>query len=256
MKLGIIYRATCLITGKSYIGKTVNSLERRKKEHQKEALKENTKFYRAIKKYGFEKFKWEVLKNDILSENLDWTEIWFITTFDTKVNGYNTAVGGSGGDTFSSISPKKKMLARQKMSKNNAGENNPNFGNGVKILGNKNPMFGRSVFDVWVEKYGTEEAKKLDRERRQKSSLANIKRFSDPKEREKLKGKNCFFFGKPGWNRGKPAWNRQEKINLICLHCNQEFTIRCLYFKDKRKFCSRKCSRRFQCLKTLSLSHT
>jgi hypothetical protein len=34
----------------------------------------------------------------------------------------------------------------------------PFYGCGYKIEGEKNPMYGRSFYDVWVEKYGKEVA--------------------------------------------------------------------------------------------------
>jgi hypothetical protein len=37
-------------------------------------------------------------------------------------------------------------------------DKNPFFGKGHLIEGNKNPMYGKSYYDVWVEKYGKEEA--------------------------------------------------------------------------------------------------
>ncbi len=36
------------------------------------------------------------------------------------------------------------------------GAKNPFYGCGEKIKGEKNPMYGRTFYDVWVEKYGKE----------------------------------------------------------------------------------------------------
>jgi hypothetical protein len=65
--------------------------------------------------------------------------------------------------------------------------------------GEKNPMFGKTVYDVWLEKYGIEEADKRDIERKKKWSL-------------KSKGENNPMYGKEapsksgkgigGWYKG------------------------------------------------------
>lgn len=69
----IIYRATSP-SGKQYIGKTIQSLNERKRNHYNESfLKKsskgyNTKFHRAIRKYGLDSFKWEILHENIVCE--------------------------------------------------------------------------------------------------------------------------------------------------------------------------------------------
>ena len=55
---GYIYKITNLINQKAYIGKTVNSIEKRWSEHQREAQREraeNRPLYKALNKYGISK---------------------------------------------------------------------------------------------------------------------------------------------------------------------------------------------------------
>ena len=60
---GIIYLATCLPTGKQYVGLTIQTLERRWKYHVEQAnaqhIKSDTSFHHAIRTYGVDAFKIE-----------------------------------------------------------------------------------------------------------------------------------------------------------------------------------------------------
>ena len=57
--VGVIYKATCSITGKSYIGQTIH-YEQRIKEHLK--TKDGSHFHNALAKYGPDAFTWEILE--------------------------------------------------------------------------------------------------------------------------------------------------------------------------------------------------
>lgn len=96
--MGLIYKATNKINGKEYVGQTNNTLGERKKQHIQSALnsrKEPTNyFHKAIKKYGKDNFKWEILEDNILSENLNEREKYWIKYYDTFNNGYNLTEGG------------------------------------------------------------------------------------------------------------------------------------------------------------------
>ena len=88
----IVYKITNKINGKSYIGQTKFSVEKRFKEHQhcKTSL-----IGKAIHKYGVENFSIEVLAKCKTQKELDEMEIFFIAYFDCITpNGYNLAKGG------------------------------------------------------------------------------------------------------------------------------------------------------------------
>lgn len=124
-----IYKATCNITNKSYIGFDSNwptRLNNHKNLHFKD--KRNSKFYNAIKKYGWDSFEWSLIyqcKEEVLpkkSHTLNVMESYFISEYDTFRNGYNSTPGGDGkrkGSTESEISKKKKSLSHlgKKLSK-------------------------------------------------------------------------------------------------------------------------------------------
>lgn len=62
--MACIYCATNSITGHRYIGVTARTLARRQYEHEwfaEKGLENCSRFYRALRKYGREAFKWEIL---------------------------------------------------------------------------------------------------------------------------------------------------------------------------------------------------
>ena len=91
----IIYKATNAINGKCYIGQTRHSLAHRKRVHLLKARQGlNTHFYQAIRKYGAEAFKWEVLCTASDKATLNELETFYITKFDSIKHGYNMVDGG------------------------------------------------------------------------------------------------------------------------------------------------------------------
>ena len=95
---------TCLVNGKLYIGQTRWELYDRWSGHKHDACKRNHKtvFCKAIKKYGSENFKIELLEkvyantDDELTHKLNEKEIYYIAKYHslTHENGYNITKGG------------------------------------------------------------------------------------------------------------------------------------------------------------------
>lgn len=88
----VVYKHTCVITGKSYIGLT-NNYHRRIIQHL------NTDscsiFYRSIKKYGWQNFTHEFLATGLSLQAAVHFEEFYIRTHDTmSPNGYNLTSGG------------------------------------------------------------------------------------------------------------------------------------------------------------------
>lgn len=113
----IIYKATCIRTGKSYIGKTNRSLFKRKIEHQS-AVIHNSKFYfhNALRKYGIDNFKWEVIDQCLFPDILLELEKHYIKEFNSKIpHGYNLTDGGEGtcGHVVSPEARKKISIANK-----------------------------------------------------------------------------------------------------------------------------------------------
>ena len=89
----IVYRHTSP-SGKSYIGLTCQTMERRSRNG--EGYKECTAFYYAIRKYGWDNFSHEVLERDLSFTQACERERYYISLFDslTTGNGYNLENGG------------------------------------------------------------------------------------------------------------------------------------------------------------------
>lgn len=129
-----VYRISCLTNSKLYIGYTKNKIEYRLKQHLTNAKKEHfnkIKFAKAILKYGTTNFKIEPLFITTNKKEALATEIYFIKTYNTIKNGYNTTEGGEGGITVKNriVSDETKKL----ISKNHAD-----------VSGEKNPFFGKT----------------------------------------------------------------------------------------------------------------
>ena len=128
-----IYAIHNKITDKYYIGQSVN-IEGRLKKHFSDLRQNshyNSKIQRAFNKYSenaFEVFILDICRKDQLNDQ----EIFYIKWFNSKNNGYNMTDGGDG--TINIVEE-----TRLKLSKSNSGINNPNYGNGDKIKGDKNP---------------------------------------------------------------------------------------------------------------------
>lgn len=135
---GIIYKWTCNVNGKSYIGQTTNE-----KQREREFLSENKpyageKINNARKKYGLSNGIWTktVLKRlwckdgkeNELRERLNYWEKYYVELYDSINNGYNITNGGdcnfseevilemrkSGKEYWNNLSDKEKKEHTEK----------------------------------------------------------------------------------------------------------------------------------------------
>lgn len=139
----IIYKITCKVNGKSYIGQTHENIERRFARHMGYQKNDNdTKFYRAVNKYGVENFYIEQIDTANTQEELDDKEIYWIKYYDTYKNGYNSKLskGRCGGDTLSNH-PNKEIIS-EKIRQSKIGDKNPMRRNGG-LKAERNGMYGR-----------------------------------------------------------------------------------------------------------------
>lgn len=113
---GYIYKLTCTITGKVYIGKTID-INRRMVQHSKITPKYSHHLANAIKKYGMANFKEEILfeveaeDRAVLNTALSNAEKSYIEQYDSYRIGYNSTVGGEGTSGFHWLESSKKKLS-------------------------------------------------------------------------------------------------------------------------------------------------
>ncbi len=175
----IIYKATNLINNKIYIGQTINSLKQRKSRHIYES--DNGCDYclhRAIRKYGANNFKWEVLCCCFTIDGLNEMEVYFIALYDSFENGYNLT---SGGLNFIRSEESKK-----KMSDNHAdfsGENHPMYDKRASELAKENNRIAQLG-----KKLSEEHKKKISKALNGKNHPMYGRHHSD--ETKKLMSKN------------------------------------------------------------------
>jgi len=116
----IIYKVTNQLNGKYYIGKTTEGLKERKRRHKNEMNNgSNFYFHRALRKYGFENFKWDILDSNPDEKVLFQLERLYISKYESNNPeiGYNLTNGGEGFES----GPNHPLWGR-------FGKDNPNYG--------------------------------------------------------------------------------------------------------------------------------
>jgi len=161
----LIYRAINTVNGKSYIGKTEKTLERRRDLHVAASKQKNQfAFHKAIAKYGVDAFEWNVLESCNSIENLNTQEKNYIKIYETfGPKGYNMTEGGEGQSGWNPSTETRALWSKQ-----------------------------RKGISPWNK--GTAKPKKLktDEEKAETHRLANQKRS------ETLKGKTTWNVGLKG----------------------------------------------------------
>lgn len=113
--MGCIYKATNKVNGKAYIGQTNFTLDKRRREHERAAKRRpNTYFLKALNKYGFNSFEWEILEAGIDDhDRLNEAEKKNIAIHKTvKPGGYNLTYGGEGGVPCQGTIEKMRKIAK------------------------------------------------------------------------------------------------------------------------------------------------
>jgi group I intron endonuclease len=197
----IIYKTTNTINGKFYIGKD--------KHNNPNYLGSGKRLNDAIKCYGKENFKKEVLEHCDTYEQMSEREIFWISELESlHPKGYNLALGGDGGDTISNH-PKRDLIA-----KNHSDwmlENNPTRGRsktqeeidnwresyGGKWEGEHNPNYG-STRSVETKQIQSEIRKEWHKNLSEEERKIISKKIS-----ESNKGKEGYWKGKTNENHSQ-----------------------------------------------------
>lgn len=185
METGLIYKLTSKTSGKCYIGqcKTKN-LNERMNEHKEETSKMNIHFGRALRKYGWEDFDLTILEENINYENIDEREIYWIKYYDSFNKGYNSTIGGKGGNTYAKKTAKEIEIIGKKISKAISGSKNGNKG---QYVGELNSMYGKHhSIETKMAISKKLKGRKLTEEDKLKKSLAQRgvpKNYTNPNKR-------------------------------------------------------------------------
>lgn len=158
-----IYSIFNNITGKYYIGETVN-LNKRKICHFSDLRNNrhrNDHLQKSFNKYGEEAFTFTVIEENknFTQEELYVLEAYYVTKYNSFVQGYNLTLGGTGtkGRIYSEI---ERKIRSEKMK----GNGNPFYGKHhsedvKKIIsekaslktGENNPFYGKTHVSDWKE---------------------------------------------------------------------------------------------------------
>jgi len=170
----IIYKAINIFNNKIYIGQTKGKLSRRKWKHFQDAFVEkyNSKFHRAIRKYGKENFKWEILCECKTIQELNEKEIFYIKKYNSfSKNGYNLT---TGGENFKRSEETRKKYSKIHKGKIISDEHRKKLS--IALKGRKFTEEHRNNISISMK--GREctwlKGKKLSEETKRKMSLAQI----------------------------------------------------------------------------------
>lgn len=104
-----IYIFTNKIDKKQYVGQSIH-IEERYNQHKRNHLNPNdkeynTSFYKALRKYGFKNFDYEILteNDDYTTQDLNNLEIFYIAHFNSYYEGYNETKGGQTSEHFTKL---------------------------------------------------------------------------------------------------------------------------------------------------------
>lgn len=170
----IIYKTTNLINGKIYIGQD--------SKNNPKYLGSGIALNNAIKKYGKENFKKEILEHCVDKKGMDEKERYWISELDSRNKniGYNITKGGDG-----CLGCSNKGIIFTKTHKENISKNHHD------VSGENNPMFGKTHTDaVKLKLKNINLGKKMSEESKNKMSE---KRKGEKNSRAKLTEKEVIL---------------------------------------------------------------
>lgn len=142
---GYIYRTTNLINGSTYIGQHCGS------SFDEKYFGSGVILAKAIKKYGIDNFKVEVIEFCEDKTTLNSKEIYYIALEkkNTENKCYNIALGGNGGNTLVHMTKEQYENFCEK----SRGSNNGMYGKGYKLLREKNGRYGKKLTEDQKENF-------------------------------------------------------------------------------------------------------
>lgn len=232
-----LYMHTNKYNDKKYIGVTDNIKRRWSNKGERYKPRKNghsLPFYNAIKKYGWDNFKHDIILEDLSLEEVSKMEKEYIFKYKTldRNFGYNCSSGGSNGNNFASKTQEEMIIIKQKISKGNkhkiisketrkklsvafSKENNPFYGKNhteetkTKLsearkgifVGENHPMYGKRGEDNpnFGKRHSNETLYKMSIANKGEKNHMYGKKHSEEARRkisQKLKGENHPLYGK------------------------------------------------------------
>jgi group I intron endonuclease len=216
----VIYKVTNKINGKIYIGKTLKSIDIRKKQHlyNRSKLKHIT-FYKALNKYHPKNFKWEIIKECNNETNLNYYEKYYISLFDSVKRGYNDSYGGEG-----SSGRICKEETREKISEKNKGNIAWNKGHNKetddRIFFYSKALIGHEVSKSTRKKMSNSAKKRANTEKHKIHFINMMKSDDVNKKRKNTIIKNGSFK-----NNNNPRWNKDINLNEVKKYLDNGYSI-------------------------------
>lgn len=124
--VGVIYKITCLVNNKIYVGKRLTKYLKNFEDY----YGSGTIIKKAVAKYGKANFKKEILCECYSFIELNEKERYYINIYNSiRPNGYNIAIGGNGGDTLIGFTANEKnvVIEKRKSSRNNTINSNKEY---------------------------------------------------------------------------------------------------------------------------------
>lgn len=229
-----------------YIGQTIRTIEERAGSNGCKYMENpNSKFCRAISKWGWDAFEVEILVDGIETiDELNKLEIEYIEKYDSYYNGYNSTLGGGNLTGYHHTDATK-----QKISKNRKG----------KLVGKENPMYGVIMSEEsrkkmseakkgmyngenhpFYGKHHTEETKQKIRDTKERNGTT---RKGIPQTKEHIENKRKSIIKAQGMSVYCPELDKKfDTINEAKRYLKENFNINASgnissVCKGKRKYC-------------------
>lgn len=122
-----IYLITNNVNGKVYVGQTKYTIEQRFAGHiacANNLGKKHSVLHNAIKKYGSDNFKVELLEDNLTEANVDEREIFWISYYKSRNRkfGYNITEGGGGVKGYHHSDETKQKISKSTLRARDAGK--------------------------------------------------------------------------------------------------------------------------------------
>ena len=187
-----IYKFTHIETGRVYVGQTTQDPNRRRLEHLSDSryTKRTHRFHNALRKYGEDAFKFDVIASASKLEELNLLETKYIKEYNSIENGFNIRNGGDN-KTHNQESIEKMRVAQK-----TAHARRREAGSDTWIRKDGGAMLGKSHSKETKNKMSLSQIGKSH------STETKLKMSTDRKGRVVSDATKQKMRGRPAWNKG------------------------------------------------------